>query len=197
MRIGFEGYKAVALVEFLAASGQTGISIVKNIKHDYGDPQAFSGERDALQRIHEQITSIATSCISLINADHGNVCGWDRPMARTGSGIGLRQFLIVDRMGIDRIEADDLASCANHDIDAQIAGLGQFVRGLFEEIVDLLNTTGKSRPIMFFRIERLYDQPCIVGRGHLEAIRDRWRAKASRNFAVGAGGLSSAKKNAA
>lgn len=118
-------------------------------------------------------------------------------MARTGPGISLRQFLIIDRVGIDRIEADYIAICANHDIDAEISRLRQLVRGPPEEIVDLLDTAGKNRSIMLLRIERLYDQPRIVERRHLETIRDRWRAKASHNFAVGVGGLSSAEKNAA
>jgi hypothetical protein len=60
-------------------------------------------------------------------------------------------------MGIDRIEADNLAIYANHYIDAEISGLRQLIRGLLEEIVYLLDTTGKSRSIMFLRIERLYD----------------------------------------
>lgn len=154
--VGLEGHEAVALIKLLATGCQVWVSVIKNVEHDNGDPKIFGRECDAAQRVGKQVASIAMTGMPLINADHGNVGGRDRSMARTGPCISLRQFLIVDRMGVDRIETDDLASYANHDIDAEISCLRQLVRGLLEEIIDLLDTTGKNRPIMFFRIERLY-----------------------------------------
>ena len=98
-------------------------------------------------------------------------------------------------MGIEGIETDHIASLRGHHVDARIAGLGEFVCGLAEVVVDGFDAAGKTVPVMALGIEQLDDNrvPLVI---HLLMTRDLWLAKAFRKASVGERGLSSASKKA-
>lgn len=81
------------------------------------------------------------------------------------------QLTIMDGVRVRCVESNECPVRIGKDKNPDIAGLGELVRGLPEIIIDLLDTAGKSRPIMSGWIERLNDAFRIrLMIGHLLSI---------------------------
>ena len=110
-------------------------------------------------------------------------------MARPCAGIAFGKLSVIDGMGVDRIEADDIAALGNHHIEPDIIRLVQLVGGLFEIIIDLRHAAGEAGAVMPGRVEGFNDE---VGRVCLCAQRGATRLRCERTAfckaGVGSGG---------
>ncbi len=112
--------------------------------------------------------------MSAITANHGNIDGRYRSMAGSITGVFFGQIFEINRVRVDRIKSDDRFSVLGHDPNPKIVGFRQLVCCLFKEIIDLCDTTGKSRSIVPGRIKRLNDKlrGCAI-RHYLEITTSR------------------------
>ena len=74
-------------------------------------------------------------------------------MTRTRAGVAFGKLGIIDGMGVDRIEADDIAALGNHHIEPDIIRLVQLVGGLFEIMIDLHHAAGEAGGVIPVRVE--------------------------------------------
>lgn len=78
-------------------------------------------------------------------------------MTRSSPSIFRREFGVIYRMSVESIKADQRSVGRRHYKEADIVGLRELVGGFLEVIINLLDTTRKSRSIVRGGIERLND----------------------------------------
>ncbi|MDP9813822.1 hypothetical protein J2W42_006698 [Rhizobium tibeticum] len=159
--------KPVSDVEVLALLRFSGVSAIEYIQDDDGRADLLRNPGNPLEAIGEKNAAVSTASKSFVATDHGDVRGRDRAVARTIASEFSRQFVVINRMSIDCVEADDrLLVLRRQHPNTKIICLRELVGRLPDEVIDLANATRKSRPIVFGRIERLDDKLRFYGFCH-------------------------------
>ncbi|GEM_PF-2376143 len=151
--------KSVSLIKSTAALDLLRVPAIENVEHGDGNSKLAAHAPDAFQGVDKKVAAISLSLESGINADHRDECRRDLPVARSGATVARRKILIVDRMRIEGIIADQAIVSICQDENTQISGLRQLVCCLAQEIINLVNTACKGRAIVAHGIER-YDPQC-------------------------------------
>jgi hypothetical protein len=98
--------ESIALIEQLAAGDLFGVAVVEHVQDHHGDPDRVGRLGDAGERVDEQVAAVAVALVTRVHPDHRDVGGRDAPVAGACARISRRQLRIVDRMGVEGVEAD-------------------------------------------------------------------------------------------
>ncbi|TCD14129.1 hypothetical protein E0D97_08525 [Oricola cellulosilytica] len=128
-RIGGEGLEAEALIDRLAAGDFFRIAAIQHVELDEGDADPAGRRLDAPERVGEEIRAETAAAKPPVAPDHRDIGGGNRAVPGSVSRVSRRNIAIIDRVGVQRIKADQIAARRHHDIKAYIAGLRQLVGG--------------------------------------------------------------------